>query len=1273
MTLTFSDKVSGVGILMNATNQIKAKLLELEGGVFQRLCDDWLHRKGYVNINATGMMQSTDRVTKGTPDCLFIQPDGFYVFSEYTVQKNSLAVKLEDDINKCFDDQKTGIKNEQIAEIIICYLGKLSTHEINHLTNLCKKKNTRLSLNGLDSMSLSIQNCYPVLSEQYLGLPLDTGQLLPVDDFIIRYGKNNLTTAIDNKMLFQNDLIEQGVAYLELGDFLLISGAAGVGKTLFSVNLVKRMQKNNSDLKVFCLFDKGADLIRDIRAHFSEPGDYLVFVDDANRLDSRLDYILNHLNEGDENRSFRIIATVRDYARDSVIKQVSKFTNLHEQNIIPLTDEQIKELVIELFDINNSEFQRRIQEISGGNARLAMMASKVAVDTNQIDSIQNVASLYNDYFGQNEKIKEVVENEKIMAVLCAISFFRKVDRLNYSHMDWVQNSFGILPEEFWEYVGVLHKNELVDLYENEVVKISDQVLSTYLFYLSVFEKKTIPFSLIVNDFYPDFKRTIVDALNPVISAFDHKTIVKEIRAEIVETFKVASKSGNIKSSVEFLNSFWFALPTETLIFAKKLIAEMPCIEDSWESESFEEAKGESAEMSLVTLLSNFRNHSDVEFKISFNLLLQYLSKSKESLGYIIKELTGKYSFKHNDWRYRYYIQAHVVDTLIEKSERGKNYLFSQLFILVAKSFLNIEHREYQWSRGDTINIITFRLSPNTYLMPIRQKLIANLSILQHQLTYEKAIQEIFQEYISSLRFKGKEMALADLPYIKEYFVINLDSNNTSHCLIMHDLCEHLDSLEIEYPTEWKIEFTSETLELSNLLLEDRQEQIMLGIGHEEYREYRYQCVVKYFSTLTKEKFTQFMGQCVLLHNALSGRERYYSLKSGIEMSLKAIGETHADELLDYVTLYMDYDDIFEVNPFSIISSLFKALDTIKVWELINSKDYRWKKHWCSFYFSLLPEESITKADAESLLKHLNNTPSDELRNWLDFLSKYQTVDKEIYVKVVKLLVDKSKEDKYYAKSLGHIFSDNSEIFGSWFEIFKSEEKLIFDAYIAVFKIERYWDYKGEALDILTKRNTTFLSEIVDNIYEGERWPNSHTNMPELDFLWERDNFIDDIEKYGKHVYHKEKDSYGIGDNIFCKLFLKEKGKNEVEELIEKKQLFLKKTILRNIDDIKYSCFIFNLASYMSEDFRRELLSLFLQANNNYDDFKTLDYELTTISWSGSRVPILEGEKNYLISILPLFNSEELLEHKAYVEEQVEHKIKSIESEKKRDFLESRHQ
>jgi len=1256
---------------MTIANQIRSKLLELEGGVFQRLCDDWLHRKGYENINSIGMMKATDRVTKGTPDCLFIQPDGHYVFSEYTVQQERLAEKLEGDINKCFDEQKTGIKSEQISEIIICYLGNLTTHEINHLKNLCQNRSVRLSLNGLDSISLSIQNCYPVLSEQYLGLALDTGQLLSVNDFVSRYGKNNLTTPIDNKMLFQNDAIDSGLEQLRHGKLLLVSGAAGVGKTLFSVNLAKAMLDCNPNLNVYCLFDKGADLIRDITAHFSEPGDYLIFVDDANRLDSRLDYILHYLNENDGNRTFRIVATVRDYARDSVITQASKFTDIQEQTIQPLTDEQIKELVVELFDIKNSEYQQRIQEISGGNARLAMMASKVAVETNQIESMQNVASLYDDYFGQNENIKEVVQDKRLMAATCAISFFRKVDKFNESHMEWLQNSFGISSEEFWEYVEVLHKKELVDLYEDEVVKISDQVLSTYFFYLSVFENKVISFSLIVNDFYPDFKGTIVDALNPVISAFDHKKIISEIRSEVEGIFKEISNSGDFKSSIEFLNSFWFALPTEALVFANSLISEMPIVNDSWESEVFEEAKVDANEYSLVSLLSSFRNYGVDEFKMSFDLLLQYLSKSKESLGFVIKTLTDKYNFKPEDIRYGYYVQAHVVDTLIELNKNGDNYLFSRLFIVLAKSFLKVEHREHRWGRGNTISMITFRLSPDEYLTPIRKKILKHLATLMRLPIYEQLIQDIFQELISRLRFEGKEMAEADLPYITELFVVNLDSNNTSHCLIMQDLCEHLDALEIKYPTEWQVEFNNSTIELSNLLLEDRNEKRLLDMGYEEYNQYRHQSLVEYFSDITVEQFSQFMERCSSLHNSLSGRERDYSLKVGVEMSLKAIAENYPEKLKEIVSVYIGYDDTFNIHPGSLIFSLFNTLSSSDVWELINSKTYRWKKYWCSFYFSMLPEESINKDETQSLLKHLNDTPSNELPNWLDFLSKYQAVEKDIYVQVVRLLVEKSKEDKNYAAPLGQLFSNNSELFGNWFDVFTSDVSLVFDAYLAAFKLERYWDYKGETLDILTQVDASFMDKIVSSIYESERWPDEHTKMPKLDFLWGRDNYIEDIEKYAKYVYNKEQGSYGFGGNIFAKLFLKEKGKTEANELTIKKQTFIKHTVSNNIDDIKYTCFIFNIANYMSEDFRRELLHLFLQHNKNFGDFKTLDYELMTRCWSGSRVPILEREKNFLVSILPLLNSIELLEHRVYVEKQIEHKVKSIEYEKKQDFMESR--
>jgi hypothetical protein len=54
--------------------------------------------------------------------------------------------------------------------------------------------------------------------------------------------------------------------------------------------------------------------------------------------------------------------------------------------------------------------------------------------------------------------------------------------------------------------------EVLDMFENEVVKISDQILSTYLFYLVFFKKKLIDFSILINDndLFPQYKQRLID-------------------------------------------------------------------------------------------------------------------------------------------------------------------------------------------------------------------------------------------------------------------------------------------------------------------------------------------------------------------------------------------------------------------------------------------------------------------------------------------------------------------------------------------------------------------------------------------------------------------------------------------------------------------------------------------------------------------------------------------------------------------------------------------
>ena len=100
---------------------IKQRIDQLGSGEFQILCDAYLSRKGYQNIVSLGTKAGSHKTTKGTPDTYFYTDDGKYVFVEYTTQKDDLVGKIRADINKCLDEDNTGIALSSISEIVYCH------------------------------------------------------------------------------------------------------------------------------------------------------------------------------------------------------------------------------------------------------------------------------------------------------------------------------------------------------------------------------------------------------------------------------------------------------------------------------------------------------------------------------------------------------------------------------------------------------------------------------------------------------------------------------------------------------------------------------------------------------------------------------------------------------------------------------------------------------------------------------------------------------------------------------------------------------------------------------------------------------------------------------------------------------------------------------------------------------------------------------------------------------------------------------------------------
>ena len=100
------------------TSTIKSHILStLEGGGFQDLCDTLLCAEGYEGIFSLGMKAGSLKTTIGNPDTYFRSKSGKYIFVAYTTEQTNINKKIKEDVEKCLDQEKTGVDVKDIEKM----------------------------------------------------------------------------------------------------------------------------------------------------------------------------------------------------------------------------------------------------------------------------------------------------------------------------------------------------------------------------------------------------------------------------------------------------------------------------------------------------------------------------------------------------------------------------------------------------------------------------------------------------------------------------------------------------------------------------------------------------------------------------------------------------------------------------------------------------------------------------------------------------------------------------------------------------------------------------------------------------------------------------------------------------------------------------------------------------------------------------------------------------------------------------------------------------
>ena len=153
--------------------------------------------------------------------------------------------------------------------------------------------------------------------------------------------------------------------------------------------------------------------------------------------------------------------TVRDYARRQVLNQILEVKKPSIVKVGCLTDDEIRKLIKEAFGITNHIYSDRIVAIAEGNARLAMLAGKVAAETNSINSIQNATELYECYYAN--QIRTIVDSKSGIASAGIIAFFQVMRLDNLKCVQLLLLYYKKRPDLFYEIYSALAVHFGVDI------------------------------------------------------------------------------------------------------------------------------------------------------------------------------------------------------------------------------------------------------------------------------------------------------------------------------------------------------------------------------------------------------------------------------------------------------------------------------------------------------------------------------------------------------------------------------------------------------------------------------------------------------------------------------------------------------------------------------------------------------------------------------------------------------------------------------------------
>ena len=1243
-------------------NTIKQKILQQDAGSFQIMCDAILAKEGYTNILSLGTQAGTQKTTPGTPDTYFFDNDNRkYIFVEYTTQQTGLVSKIKDDVEKCLDVSKTGISTDDISEIIYFHTSSnIQPKDDKDIRNMCETLGIAFRMYGIDQLAGDLYLKHKKIAKDMLGISVDTDQIKNLDDFIKTYNENTLAAPINTAFLYREKELSDIEDAFKTKDVVIVSGSSGVGKTKICIHFAEQFSQKDSR-KLLCVRDNALPIYEDLKFYIDNPGKYIVFVDDANQLNG-LKYILQYTLMKDEGYDVKILVSARDYATEKLKHDISSITSFAEIRVETFKKEEIETLLEQEFGINNPLYFERINRISQGNARLAMLAGKISSDANRLDSISDVSQLYDEYYGAVIRGNDLFNDSKLVIVAGIMSVLKSIHLDNIEIVMPLLESHNIDKELFTESIKKLHECEIVDIYHDKAVKVTEQCFANFLLKYVFYDKQAIELSALIELGFFEFKHKTIEAINTLNNIFKSDEITAFTEKHIKFVWEKLKKDDATKF-FEFVKSFYLINPTESLLMVQELINKTKTVNLPVENINTSDGKNyEKVDDDIINILIGFAN--DENWETGLDLLLQYYLKRPDLFIQFYHGINIAYGIDRFSSARKYDLQIKLFENLKKNSINFENEYINLLFLELVPKFLSFSFGSAESSGGRSFIWYNVNLSNDIDSMGYRALIWNMLIELSEKNNYQPKVYEILNEYSTYICKENEDVVekehqyiieiFNELPY-KESLIVNILAQQINNSIIWRELKK-----ECIIPDVY---VNSDKMSLFSLLnAGDCEFDTNYKEREKKKKEKIKQCISEDANILIK-----MMDVCKELSDC-PFEKNFYTVSNGLGIAFDEL-PNEKDILLKMVGYYLKNDTPLSLHPGYIIEKMFKCISSCDIFRLINSYDYCNKNTWNYEYYYQLPEECVTEDELESFYIFLDDTAGFKANEYplreISFIKKFSKIHKNAFEKSCRMILSKKNVTSFvpciYFELLFNPFRRAST---ETLELFNNNLQLLIEIYMYIISVKKSVDEDGDFLNRIYCADNSILDIYVNYVVNTGTTHGDNIYHRLCSFYSEKEYMSIFNYVVNKILNGTEYPEYAVQQMISC-LITPVSGK---EDLLQKQDNWIKAYIEENSQDcIKIKC-LFVAISQLENKRKKEYLLLFIEKNPDYNVFDQLQLIPTNYSWSGSEVPILSGFIEYFETLLPNLNGIKYLEHKNKINRMIEAIYKAIEAEEIREAL-----